>query len=159
MIPAVRRDQAPGAFVAVVAVMIDPCLAEHMPTEALGHFLARLLPAVVGVGLPFGNVEGVRRRPHPDHRLAGAEIVVDRLHLLVGQVAEPRGDHHQIGLPERLEPGNVVHLVGADLARGRIDGVEHGAGEAMMPGEDLRQLGEALLAAVFLVAADEHHPL
>jgi hypothetical protein len=108
------------------------------------------------VGPILGEVEGVGRGPHADHRLAGLEIVVDLLHLLVGQVAEASGDHHQVGLPQGLEAGDVGGGVGADLTRRRIDGVEHGAGEAVVLRQNLRQLREALLAAVLLVAADEH---
>ena len=156
MILGVGRDQAPGALMAMVAVMVDPRLSEHLPAKALRHFFTSLLPAVVRVGLPFGHVEGMGRRPQTDHRLAGPEIVVDLLHLLVGQVAEPGGDHHQVGHTQRLEAGNVGGGVGADLTRRWIDRIEHGAGETVVPGENLRQLRERLLAAVFLVAADKH---
>src|SRR5262249_47967497 len=38
---------------------------------------------------------------------------------------------------------------------GRVDGEQDGAFKAVAPGEDLGQLRERLLGAVFLVAADE----
>ena len=154
-------DEAEGALLAVVAVVIDPLFTEHEPAEAVGPLLllAPVAVAVVGVGPVFGHVEGMRGRPHSDHRLAGPQVVVDVLHLLVGQVAEPGGDHHQVGIVEGLEAGDVLLLVGIDLARRRIDGVEHRAVEAVVGGEDPAQLGEGLLAAILFVAADEHDPL
>ena len=152
-------DQALRALVAMVAVVADPGLAEHVPPESVRHPLELRLPAVVGI-LPIGrDVEGVRRRPHADHGLAGPEVVVDLLHLLVGQIAKPRRDHHQIGLSQGLEPWNVGRVRGCDLAGLRIDRVEHRAREAVVLRQDLRELREGLLAAVFLVAADEHHAL
>ena len=77
------------------------------------------------------------------------------LHLLVGEVAKPGGDHHQIGRFELLEAGDVVVGVGIDQAVGRIDRKHHGAVEAVVAGEDLRQLREGLLTAVLLVATDK----
>ncbi len=152
-------DQALRALVAVVAVVADPGLSEHLPPESIPHPFELRLPAVVGI-LPIGrDVEGVRRRPHADYGLARPEVVVDLLHLLIGQIAKPRRDHHQIGLPQGLEARDVGRVRGCDLAGLRIDRVKHRAREAVVLGQNLRELRERLLAAVFLVAADEHHVL
>ena len=159
MILGVGRDQAPRALLAVMAVMVDPRLAEHLPAETLRHFFIGLIPAVVRVGPALGKVEGMGRGPHADHRFARFEVVVDLLHLLVGQVAKPCGDHQQIGRSQGLEAGDVGGGVGTDLTRRRIDGVDHAAVEAVVFGENLRQLREALFAAVFLIATDEHDML
>lgn len=77
------------------------------------------------------------------------------LHLLVGEVAKPGGDHHQVGRFELLEAGDVVVGVGVDQAGGGIDREYDGAIEAVVAGEDLRQLREGLLTAVLLVATDK----
>ena len=158
MVLGIGGDDPPRALPAVAAVVVDPGLSQHLPPESLRHFLVLLVPTVVMEGPVLGDVEGMRRRPHTDHGPAGRQVVVDLLHLGVGKVAEPRRDHHQVGRPQRLEAGDVVDRVGVDRARLRVDRVEHRAAEAVVPGEDLRQLRERLLAAVFLVAADEHDP-
>ena len=156
MILGVGGQKPARALAAVAAVMADPGLAEHLPAEALREALATVIPTPAAVGPPLGDVEGVRCRPHRHHRLASLQKRVDMLHLLVGEVAKPRGDHHQVSVPELLEAGDVVVGVGVDLAGGRVDRKHHGAIEAVVAGEDLRQLREGLLAAVLLVAADEH---
>ena len=142
-------------------MVADPLLAEHGPAKPVGPFLLLTLiaVAVVRVCSILGDVKPVRCRPQADHGLASPQIVVDLLHLLVGQVAKPGGDHHQVSLPQGLEPRDIVPLVGADLARGRIDRVEHRAGEAVVLREDLRQLRERLFAAILLIAAHEHYLL
>ena len=43
-----------------------------------------------------------------DDRLARLDIVGDVLHLVVGQIAEARGDDHQVGGLECFEAGDVV---------------------------------------------------
>src|SRR5262249_51845699 len=68
-------------------------------------------------------------------------------------------DHHQIGLVERVQAGDVVRLVGVDGAVGGVDGEQDGAAEAVTPSQNLRQLRQPLLGAIFLVAADEYHVL
>ena len=108
---------------------------------------------------PLREVEAVGRRPQPNHGLSFAEVGVDLAHLLVGQRAKPRGDHHQIGIAQGLEAGDVCAIVGVDFTGRRVDRVDHAAVEAVMGGEDLRQLRKGLLAAVLLVAAHEHDVL
>ena len=99
------------------------------------------------------------RRPQANHRLAGPQVGVDLPHLLVGERAKPRGDHHHVRFPEGLEARDVVPLVRIDHAGLGVDRVEHRALEAVVLREDLRQLREGLLAAVLLVAAHEHDVL
>ena len=156
MILGVGGQKPARALAAVAAVMADPGLAEHLPAEALREALATVIPTPAAVGAPFGDVEGVRCRPHRHHWLACLQKRVDVLHLLVGKVAKPGGDHHQVSIPELLEAGDVVVGVGVDLAGGRVDREHDGAIEAVVAGEDLRQLREGLLAAVLLVAADKN---
>ncbi|GAC1468585.1 MAG: hypothetical protein NVSMB9_11410 [Isosphaeraceae bacterium] len=40
-----------------------------------------------------------------------------------------------------------------------VGGKEHGAFEAVVSGEDLRELRQGFLGSVFLIAADQHHML
>ena len=155
MVLGVGGQKPARALAAVAAVMADPGLAEHLPAEALREALATVIPTPAAVGPPLGDVEGVGCRPHRHDRLARLQEGVDVLHLLVGKVAKPRGDHHQVGRVELLEAGDVVVGVGVDLAGGRVNRKHDGAIEAVVAGEDLRQLRKSLLAAVLLVAADQ----
>ena len=138
----------------MVAVVIDPGLAEHLPAEAAVPFLA--LPTCTRRrSCRRLDVERVRRRPHADDRPARLDVVDDVLHLFVGQVAEAGEDDHQVGGLQRFQAGDVVRLIGVDGAVLGVDGKQHGAFEAVMPGQDLRQLRQGLLGAVLLVAADQ----
>ena len=154
-----RSNQPQRALAGMLAMVVDPGFAEHLPSEALREFFVVGVPAVGVIGTVFRNAEGMRRRAHSHHRLASAKIAVDLLHLLVGQIAKPRGNHHQVSRAQRLKPRNIVVLVGIDLPGRRIDRIEHRGLEAMMAGQNLGQLREPLLAAVFLIAADEHNLL
>ena len=102
----------------------------------------------------------MRRRAQADDRPARLDIVGEVLHLLVGQIAESREEHHQVGRWQALpDPGILSSPVGVDRAVGRIDGEQHRTLEAMALGEDLGQLRQRLFGAVFLVAADQHDVL
>jgi hypothetical protein len=92
---------------------------------------------------------------NPDHGLAGLQIAIQWRHLFLGQIPEAGEDHQQIRRVQRFHAGNVLHVGRVDQARARIDREEHGAGEAMLRGEDLRQLRERFLRAVLLIARDE----
>jgi hypothetical protein len=80
------------------------------------------------------------------------------LHLLVGQVAEPREDHHQVGRRQGLQPWNIAHIR-VYRAVLWINCEQHGAFEAVMPGQNLAELRQRFLRAIFLVAADQHDVL
>jgi hypothetical protein len=81
------------------------------------------------------------------------------LHLVVGEVAEAREDHEQVGGLQRLEPGDVVRLPGVDAPVLLVDGEEHRAVEPVVTREDLCELRQRLLGAVLLVAGDEDDAL
>ena len=103
-----------------------------------------LLVAIAGVGLLFAvDQKGVRRGPQADHRLAGAQVIIDELHLVIGQVAEAREDDHQVRRLQGLQPRDVVVAIGIDGAV-LVDGEQHGAFEAVMFRQDLRQHAAAL---------------
>ena len=50
----------------------------------------------------------------------------------------------------------LLRLVRVDRAVGRVDGEQHGAGEAVALGENLPQLRQEFLGTVLLVAGDQH---
>ena len=148
-------DHAPRALDAVMAVVIDPLLAEHLAAEpALPAFLIAVA-AILRVRLSRRNVERVSGGPHPDDGPARIEILDDVPHLVVRQVAVAGGDDHQVGRPEGLQPGDVVGRDRADRPVFRIDGEQDGTLEPMTGGEDLAQLRQGLFAAIFLVAGDQ----
>ena len=131
-------------------IQVSPSTCRPKPPS---HSL--LFQRVLGVGLARLDVEGVRRGPQADDRLARLDVVDDVLHLVVGQVAEAGEDDHQVGRLERLQAGDVVVAVGVDRAVLGIDGEQDGAVEAVVLGQDLGQLRQRLLGAVLLVAADQ----
>jgi len=57
------------------------------------------------------------------------------LHLLVGQLAEARGEYHAIRRVERLEAGDVVERQRIDLAGLGVYGEERHGIEPVMGGE------------------------
>ena len=156
-----RSHQPAGALLPVVAVMADPHLSQHQPAKAAlpGLLLSAVAVVVVGICRVGDAGKGVGRRPHADNRLAGLEIGVNMPHLLLRQLAEAGGDHHQIGVAERLKARDIRLLVGIDLPGFGIDRKHYPAVEAMPVGQDLGQLRQGLFAAVFLITADKHHPL
>ncbi len=142
---------AAGRLLAVAAVVLDPGLAQDLPAEAAVPALA--VPGVAGERLALLDVEGVRRRPHADDRPARVDVVDDLLHLVLGQVAEPGEEDHQVGVPERLEAWDVARA-GVDRPV-LADREQDGALKPVPPGEDLRELGQGLLGPILLVAGDE----
>ena len=95
------------------------------------------------------------RRPHADDRPARFDILDDVLHLLVGQVAEARGDNHQVGRLEALPGRGCCRVWLGSIVPSLVDGEQHGAFETVMLGQDLAQLRQRLLGAILLVAADQ----
>ena len=86
----------------------DPCLAQHLPAESAGPIPCLVREAKLGVSCALREFEGVGRGAHADDRPARLDVIDDVLHLLVGQVAEARGDDHQVGVSRAFQPGNVV---------------------------------------------------
>ena len=101
-------------------------------------------------------MRGVAPRAHA-HRSAGLHVVVNVLHLFVGETAEAGQNDHEIGRFKILQAGNVAALVGIDLAGLGINGEQHRALEAMMLRQDLRQLRQGLFGAILFIATDQHN--
>ena len=90
------------------------------------------------------------------HRPPRLGVIDDAFHLIVGQVAKPQTQHHDIGVVEHSQTGNVLDVVRVDLAGLGIDREQHRRLEPVVGGEDLRQLRKRLFAPVFVVARDQH---
>ncbi len=152
-----RSDHASCALLAVVAVMTDPRFAENLPAKTAVPLLG--VPGISSVGRVRLQGECMRGRPQADDGPAGLHVFDNVLHLLIRQLSKAREDGHQIGGPQCFQAGNIVSLVGIDRAVFGIDGEEDRALESMMGRQDLGQLRQRFLGAVFLVAADEDHVL
>ena len=143
--------------------VIYPRLAEHLPAEALFVLFAAVGPAVFRKLAVLWNAEGVRRGPQADDRLARFDVIDEVLHLLIRQIAEPQAEHREISRLQRLDPrrviGQLVVVVRLDKPGLRINRKQHGAFEAMMLRENLRQLRQRLFRAVLVIPADEHDVL
>src|SRR5205807_2124141 len=150
-------EDAPRALLAVLAVVIDPGFAQHLPAKAAAP--RAVVPGEFRECLPCLDVECMRRGPHADNRPAGFQVIDDMLHLLVRQIAEAREDNHQVGRVERLQAGDVVANIWINRAVPGVNGEEDRALVAMMPGEDPGQLRQSFLGAIFLIAADEDNVL
>ena len=100
-------EHAAGALVAVIAVVVDPSIAENLLTETTGPDLA--LPVVIRIragrtldGERMGgcsNAESVSPNSQIGHVL----------HLVVGQIAEPGEDDHHIGVAVPDQSFQEVH--------------------------------------------------
>ncbi len=86
------------------------------------------------------------------------DVIDHFLHLLVGQVAEARGDDHQVGRAQCFEAGNVVGSLRVDRPVG-ADGEQDRALEPMALRQDLGQLRQPFLGAVLFVTAHQHDVL
>ena len=106
------------------------------------------------------DVERVRRGAQAHHGATRFEVVVDQLHLGVGQVSEARGYDHEVGIGEGLEPGDILEVVRVDdTGHGGVLRKEHDGFETVALGEDFGELGQGFFRAVFFVAADEYDAL
>ena len=90
-----------------------------------------------------------------DDGFAGLHEVGDVLRLCVRQDAPAGEENHHVGGLQGLQSGNIVTNAGIDDAGGGVDGEEDGAFEAMLAGEDFRELGQGLCGVVFLIAGHE----
>src|SRR5262245_48014002 len=129
MIGPTRRDDAASALAAVLAVVADPSLTEHLTAEPLFVVLLLAGPGVLAELFAL-RIEGVCRCANANDRSARFDVLHEVLHLLVRQVAKPRKDHEQIGRIKRFQARNVA-LVRIDRAV-VADRKEHGALEAVM---------------------------
>ena len=135
--------QTQRALPTMVSVVVDPSLTQHATTES--PLRLAMLPMVILVGRLLAEIECMGRGPQADHRAARLHIVDDVLHLIVRQIAEPGGDNHQVGCVESLESGDVVVLVGVDLTAGGVDREQDRTFETVAVGQNLAELGQALL--------------
>ena len=71
---------------------------------------SRLFQPYLEYVLPRADVERVRRRADADNRPARLDVIHDVLHLLIGQIAKPREDDHQVGGRKCFETRDVVFL-------------------------------------------------
>ena len=150
-----RHHAAARGLAAPVAVVPTERPTEHTLPE--GHSLA--VDAVVPVDEP------VVRGPDREDRLTGIQVAVDARQLLLRERQQARVEDHRVRSLEVLEPGDVMNdllVLPLDL-RGGVHAAllvlceQHGGVHAVPLGEHLGQHRRALLAAVLLVAHDEHH--
>ena len=80
------------------------------------------------------------RRPQRDDRPARIRVVDDVLHLLVGQFAKPREQHHQVGRVQGRQSRDVIKRFRIDFARGFVDGKQDRAFEPVTHRKNLRHL-------------------
>ena len=111
---------AARALLAMLAVMVDPRLAQNLAAKSPIPFLA--LPGIAGVALALLIVKGVRRGPHRHDGPARFDVIDDQFHLIIGQFAKTSEEHQQVRVRKCLLPGNIIPHVRIDRAVGRIDG-------------------------------------
>ena len=104
-------------------------------------------------------IKRVRRGPQPHNRPAGIRVVDDLLHLVIRQFQIAREEDHQIRLAQRFETRNVVHRRRINRAGFAIDGIKHGAAEAVPDFENPSQRRDGFLRPVFLIARDKNDVL
>jgi hypothetical protein len=81
-------------------------------------------------------------------------VGVKVLHLLLRKVLEPQEHHGEIRRAQRLHAWHV-RVAGDDLPRGRVDVEQDGALEAVVLGQDPRELGQSFFRAVLVIAREE----
>ena len=113
-----RIENAQGALLAMLSMVLDPGFSQHHASEAA----VRTVPAISRVRRTPLELEGVGGRAHPHHRFTGVDVIHDVLHLVVGQITKASQNHQQIGRVERFQPRDIVKLIGIDGAVFRIDG-------------------------------------
>ena len=107
---------------------VDPKAIEHL--RDLAHFLE--LPYNI---LPVG---------------------LDVFHLVVGEITKTGQYRHEIRLLKSFKAWDIVCLLGVNRAVFLVDCEENGTSEAMVRGQDLRQLRHRFLGAVFLITGDKN---
>ena len=154
-------DFPPRAFLAVVAVVVHPGLPQHLATITALEFRIRVVPRIFRVGTLQIHlvIEGVGRCTQRDNGPPGVGVVNDLLHLGVGQFTKAGEEHHEIGVGQGIQAGNVVQGGGVDFATFLVDGEEHGTRETVPHGQNLGHLWHALFRAVFLVTGDKDNVL
>src|SRR3990172_1326310 len=132
------RYRPASAFFLVIAVVIDPRLAQDLPPPPTLRVIA--LKTVLGVWTVLipRIIERMGSRPQPHNRLARIRVIADILHLLVRQLAKSSEYHHQISRLQRLQSGDIVLRPGIDLAALFIQREQRRALKPMMRRQYLR---------------------
>ena len=138
-------NDAARALAAVLAVVADPFFAEDVEAEVRPSEIACFRLSSEGVG---GGAEA-------HDRLAGVEVVGEVRELRIGKLAETSADDEEVGRFQSIGTGDVVLVIGIDVAALGIDGEEDRAIEAEALAEDLGKHRAGFLAAVFFIARDE----
>src|SRR5262249_31151464 len=82
MLPLFFHENTARALLAMMAVMVDPGLSQHLAPEAtVPLFAVPTVARVSGAGL---QLEGVGRGTQSDNRAAGFHVIYDVSHLAVG---------------------------------------------------------------------------
>src|SRR5207253_4759305 len=81
-------DDAPGALFSMVAVMVDPGIAQDLPAKAAGPLLAAPIPLGVGALFVARNGKRMRRGAQAEDRLPRIHVVDDVFHLVGRWFAE-----------------------------------------------------------------------
>lgn len=142
-------DHTESAFALVSAMVIDPLLAQDLPTK---------LTILQATEVAFA-IEGMGRCAKTDHRLASVEEIRHMNGLFRTRLAEARRDDHQIRVIESRQTSQPLLIVRVDVFPLLIPGEHHRAVETVMLTKNLAQHRERLLGAVFLIARDENHAL
>jgi hypothetical protein len=87
----------------------------------------------------------------------GLNIVYEDLHLIVGKIAPPHEQHHQICFAERLETRDAPVIFRVDRPVGRVDRKQHGALEPVVNRQNFGKLRKCFLGVIFSVIAGNQH--
>ena len=91
-----------------------------------------------------------------DDGTAAVKVIDNGLHLRDGDGLEAREDDQQVSVLQCFGAGDVAGVPQRDVAGLRVDAEQHRAGEALVLGEDARELRQGLLGLVLMVVGDEH---
>src|SRR5690606_19447135 len=151
-------DNGPCSFASVVAVVAYPGLSKDNFAKTVFPSRHVALEIVFGVLVFFISVvKGVGSRSKANYRFASHEVVIDVAHLLGRELAEPRGDEHQVGIFQVMEAWDVGLLVRIDFSALRIEGKQHGTSKPETRCQDLCQHGKRFFRAVLLISADQYN--
>ena len=144
-----------AALTMVVAEVADPVLTKDLFAKAESPRIRVTFEAFVVFGeLAVEILERMRRGAHPDHWFAGVQVVLDVLHLIIGEVLEAQEDHHQVSCLQCFESGDVV-ATRFDKSRLLVGCHQERALEAVPFSEDASERRQGFFATILVVAGDE----
>ena len=114
--------------------MIDPGVAQDLLSKATRPLAAAKIVLGVRTVLVAAVVERVRRSAQSEDWFARMYELVDVFHLLIGEFAETRGDHHHVGRFQLLEPRNIRLVDRVDFSGLGINREQDGAVESVPSG-------------------------